>query len=91
MCRGRQIVLDPLIRRDRFQGSFRSAITVGSNEGVDHIVFAEFFHARCQDEQLTVVGHGHPCAVDGFIAKPHRVKFTRIQIDDAACERLVNQ
>src|ERR1035438_8321430 len=67
-----------------------STIAVFSNHRVDGLVFAKLLDARREDDELGAVGQSHPSPVDGFVAKPCRVKLARIEIHNSFGEGLVH-
>ena len=51
--------------------------SVGINLGI----FPKLFYGRCQYNQFTIVGNGHPGPVYTFISQPGTLKLFRLQVN----------
>ena len=86
---GAQVGGDIGVGFDCFERGGRSSVTVLADQAVDGGVFAKFFYAGREDDQVRSVGERHAGAIDGLVAEPGAVKLLGIEIHDGLLDRLV--
>jgi len=79
--RGAEALLQFGVLRHGLQGVGSAFVAVLADQPVVLLILAELLEPGGKDDEIAVIGNGHPGAVDRLVAQPGTLELLRVQID----------